>query len=72
VGLLENQQDKTGICSMGCDQDSECGEMSACVALTSASKGCLRTCATSADCLNGYVCVPDPEGRGNACFVEPL
>ena len=72
VGLRDNMQGKTGICSMACDADEECGAGAACIAFTATSKGCLTVCTSSADCMNGYACVADPEGRGMACFVEPL
>lgn len=71
IGLRDNVQGKTGICSMGCDADADCGPNAACVTLSGTNKGCLTTCTTTEECLNGYVCVMDPEGRGQGCFVEP-
>jgi len=72
VGLRDNVQSKTGICSMRCEEDADCGAGAACVTISGTNKGCLHLCATDADCLNGFACVADPEGRGKACFVEPV
>ncbi len=69
LGLLE-LQGKTGICSMPCDAAADCGAEAVCVPLSNV-KVCLRTCVADADCLNGYICVADPDGSGSACFVEP-
>lgn len=72
LGLRDNAQGKTGICTMGCDIDADCGSNAACVEVSAGNNACLTICAGSGDCLNGYVCVMDPEGRGQACFVEPI
>lgn len=71
IGLVDNLQDKTGICSLPCSDDAECGVNAACVALTAAQSYCLHTCATDPDCQNGFACVDDPGGRGKACLVTP-
>lgn len=72
VGLVDNEEGKTGICSLPCDEDVECGANAACVALTPSRSFCLHTCADDRDCANGFSCVDDPQGRGRACLVNPV
>lgn len=70
IGFQPNAQGKTGICSMPCEVDPDCGEGNVCVPLAGRSV-CLHVCETAADCANGFACVPDPGGVGAACLVEP-
>lgn len=70
VGLRDNEQAKTGICSMPCAADADCGSDAACAPL-SGRRVCLRRCEADADCVNGYVCVAPPGGGDRGCFVVP-
>ena len=70
LGLTANVQGKTGICSMPCEADADCGADAVCVAFQPTRTYCLHLCATDADCANGFVCVDDPGGRGQACLVD--
>ena len=70
--LAANKQNKTGICSMACTTDADCGgtNLGACVTI-SAGTTCLKPCSSSADCSNGFVCVPDPaDSSRKACLAE--
>jgi len=74
IGFKDNKQSKTGICSMSCATDADCGGApnGVCVTLA-ANLTCLKPCTSSADCLNGFVCVPDPvDASRSACLVEAL
>jgi hypothetical protein len=66
-----NAQNKTGICSMPCDVDEDCGSGAACISLGGANLYCLSVCTTDMDCANGFVCVDTPMAMGKACFVVP-
>lgn len=68
----KNVQEKSGVCSMPCSVDADCGTAGACATLGQSVTGCLHVCTGNADCANGFVCVSQP---GNAsrkvCLVEP-
>jgi hypothetical protein len=74
IGLKENVQGKSGICSMGCAVDADClgAPLGVCVDLGSGSY-CLKPCSESSDCDNGFVCVADPgNAERKACLVEAV
>lgn len=71
IGLVENRQGKTGVCTMPCANNADCAGAGVCAAL-SGRMLCVRDCTTSDDCLNGFVCIDNPEGAGRACLAEPL
>jgi hypothetical protein len=66
-----NAQNKTGICTLPCDIDEDCGPGGACVDLGGSNLYCRSVCAVDADCANGFVCVDNPTGTGKSCFVVP-
>jgi hypothetical protein len=73
LGLAANKQNKTGLCSMACSTDADCGgaPIGACVSLQG-TPTCLKPCSSSSDCFSGFVCVPDPDQPSrSACLVEP-
>jgi hypothetical protein len=70
--LKPNEQDKAGICTLGCDGDGDCPG-GACLDATKTlgAKLCLRSCGTNADCSNGFVCILDAPSQRKFCLVKP-
>lgn len=68
--LNPNAQNKSGICSLDCADDTDCPG-GACVAFGDRNI-CLASCTDDEDCANGFVCVPEgPGSTRQVCLVEP-
>lgn len=69
-----NPQNKTGICTRGCNTKADCGagicvDFASALGSSTARNACLASCATDADCKNGFACVTTAQGPG--CLVHP-
>lgn len=58
-----------GYCSLGCRAGETCPAGSLCVedAVGRSAWGCLRTCRSSADCRDGYVCKTEKSSSSPVC-----
>jgi hypothetical protein len=67
--LGDNAQNKVGICTSSCRNDSQCGADERCYASSNGGgRYCLKACTQSSACADGFVCTGhDP----SVCFVEP-
>lgn len=69
--LDPNKQNKTGLCTMKCNTNADCGTAGVCVTIPSAGSVCLEPCTSSDTCENGFVCISDPANPNQkACLVE--
>jgi hypothetical protein len=69
-----NAQNKTGICTYSCSNDTDCneGKCSPFTVKGQEVKYCISPCNDNSECSNGFVCVQNPNGPGKACLVESM
>jgi hypothetical protein len=62
---------KTGICSLPCDIDEDCGPGAVCIDIGGGNLSCLAVCSVDSDCANGFVCTTVNGQTGTNCWLVP-